>query len=114
MFSFLSDDGEPETMHNFMIKKLTIMALFSSVLTFVAWAALHLVPQKQSWHWIIYPGALLTMPGGFLATAAAAIFSPQGFHGIDDFSWLIVPTNLVFYFLLFFFLLQRRKSSRTA
>jgi hypothetical protein len=42
----------------------------------------------------------LELPGGMLATFLAAGFSPQGFHGIDDFAWVIVPFNLVFYFVL--------------
>jgi hypothetical protein len=97
-----------------MTAGLFASALLASVLTFVGWAALHLVPQKQTWHWVIYPGALLAMPGIFFSVAVAAIFSPQGFHGGDDYSWLVVPVNFMFYFIVFFLLFHRRKSSRTA
>lgn len=48
------------------------------------------------------------MPGVLLSVAVAATFSPQGFHGGDEFSWIVVPANLLFYFLLFFLLLRRR------
>jgi hypothetical protein len=94
--------------------RLSFIALLASALTFVGWAALNLVPQKQSWHWMIYPGGILAMPGVGLSVTVAMIFSPQGGHGADDFSWLVVPVNLVFYFMVFFFLLQRRKSPRAA
>ena len=89
-------------------------ALLASVLTFVGWAALHLVPQKQSWHWMIYTVGLLAMPGVLFSVVVAAVFSPQGFHGGDDFSWLVGPVNLVFYFIVFFFLYHRKQLSRTA
>jgi hypothetical protein len=101
-------------MHNRTIKELSFAALLASVLTFAGWAALHLVPQKQDWDWVIYPGGLLAMPGGFFSVIVAMIFSPQGGHGADDFSWLVAPVNLAFYFIVFFFLFRRRKSSRTA
>ena len=89
-------------------------ALLASVLTFVGWAALHLVPQKETRHWVIYPGGLLAMPGVLFSVAVAMIFSPQGGHGADDFSWLVVPVNSVFYFIVFFFLFHRRELPRTA
>ena len=101
-------------MQNYMIRKLSFMALLASVLTFVGWAALHLVPQRQSWHWMIYPGGLLAIPGVGFTVIVAMIFSAQGGHGADDFSWLVVPFNLVFYFIVFFFLFHRRKSAGTA
>jgi hypothetical protein len=97
-----------------MMAGLFASALLASVLTFIGWAALHLVPQKEAWHWVIYPGGLLAMPGVFFSVAVAVIFSPQGFHGGDDYSWLVVPVNSVFYFLVFFFLFHRRKLPRTA
>jgi len=97
-----------------MTARLFPSALLASVSTFAGWAALHLVPQKQSWHWVIYPVGLLAMPGVLFSVAVAAIFSPQGFHGGDDFSWLVVPVNSVFYFLVFFFFFHRRKLPRTA
>ena len=76
-------------------KGLLRPTFLAGVVTFVGWAAFHLLPQRDSWHWITYPGALLAMPGFFIATVVAAIFSPQGFHGGSDFSWLISPTNFV-------------------
>jgi len=39
-------------------------ALLASVLTFVGWAALHLVPQKETRHWVIYPGGAVGHAGG--------------------------------------------------
>jgi len=54
------------------------------------------------------------MPGVFFSVAVAMIFSPQGGHDADDFSWLVVPVNSVFYFIVFFFLFHRRELPRTA
>jgi H+/Cl- antiporter ClcA len=87
-----------------MLGSITVAA----TTTFFGWAALHLVPQKQDWHWVIYLAGLLAMPGVLFSVAVAAIFSPQGFHGGDDFTWIVVPVNLLFYFLLFFLLLRRK------
>ncbi len=91
-----------------MNKSLLGSISIAATTTFFGWAALHLVPQRQDWDWVIYPGALLAMPGALFCAAVAAILSPQGFHGSDDFAWIIVPTNLLFYFLLFFVLLRRK------
>lgn len=101
--------GHPP-MHNYTIKRLSFVALVTSFLTFAGWAALHLVPQKQDWHWVIYPGGLLAMPGVLFTVAMAIILSPQGGHGADNFSWLVAPVNSVFYFIVFFFLFQGKKS----
>ncbi|SRR6266581_2522770 len=101
-------------MYNDAIKKLSSAVLLASVLTFLGWAALHLVPQKRNWNWVAYSGGMLAMPGVFFSVAVAMIFSPQGGHGADDFSCLVVPFNLIFYFMLFFLLFHRRKSPPTA
>jgi hypothetical protein len=91
-----------------MKKRLFGSIIIACTATFFGWAALHLVPQKQEWRWVIYPGGLLAMPGVLFSVAVATIFSPQGFHGSDDFSWIVAPVNLLFYFLLFFLIFRRR------
>ena len=78
-----------------------------AVVTFFGWAALHLAPQTRSWQWATYPGGILAMPGALFCVILAAIFSPQGFHGGDDFSWTVIPANLFFYSTLFFLVLRR-------
>jgi|DewCreStandDraft_2_1066082.scaffolds.fasta_scaffold07867_5 hypothetical protein len=80
---------------------LLFSALLASMLTFFGWAALHLVPPKVSWLWLSLPGGLLSIPGKLLVAFGAALFSPHGFYGVEEFEWLVVPTNLVVYFLFF-------------
>jgi hypothetical protein len=52
---------------------------------------------------------MFALPGGLLAALVSMIFSPQGGHGLDQFTWLIFPLNLVIYFGIFNFLLTRRR-----
>ncbi len=89
-------------------KPLLGSIIIASTTTFIGWAALNLVPQEQNWRWVIYPGGLLAMPGVLFSVAIAALFSPQGFHGGDEFSWTVVPANLLFYSLLCLPLFRRR------
>jgi len=81
--------------------------LVTSGITFYAWAGPNLARQSENWDWVAYPGAFLSMPGVFVAVFLAAIFSPQGFHGADDFDWIIAPSNFVFYFVLSFLVFRR-------
>jgi hypothetical protein len=95
-------------------KTLLLGSIIAACLTtFAGWAALHLVPQAQAWHWLIYLVGLLYLPGVLFSVAVAAIFSPQGFHGGDSFSWLVVPVNLLLYSLFFFHLFRRRADGRS-
>jgi hypothetical protein len=80
-------------------------------ITVVGWAAVNLPRKNESWLWVAVPGMFLELPGGMLAAFLAAGFSPQGFHGIDDFAWVIVPFDLLFYFLAFFFFFRRRNQN---
>jgi hypothetical protein len=43
--------------------------------------------------------AFFGLPGVFVAVIAAMLFSPQGFHGGDQFVWVIFPANLIIYFV---------------
>jgi hypothetical protein len=56
---------------------------------------------------------MFALPGGLLAAWVSMAFSPQGAHGLDQFSWLIFPLNLVIYFGLFNFLLTRRRKRQS-
>jgi hypothetical protein len=46
--------------------------------------------------------AFFGLPGVFVAVIAAMLFSPQGFHGGDQFVWVIFPANLIIYFVFFY------------
>jgi hypothetical protein len=87
--------------------------LASSVVTFISWAGVNLASSSQSWQWIAYLGAILSLPGSYLAVFFAAIFSPQGFHGGDDFSWVVAPFDLLFYFALSFLLVRSMRRDRS-
>jgi hypothetical protein len=86
--------------------------LVAASLTFVSWAGLNLAPYRKNWFWVGYPGALFSIPGGLVATLLAGLFSPQGFHGIDDFAWVVPPINLVFYFVVSFLILRRMRRNK--
>jgi hypothetical protein len=52
--------------------------------------------------------AFFALPGGFFAVAVAAVFSPQGFHGGDQFLWIVLPANWIIYFGLTIFVRSLR------
>jgi hypothetical protein len=45
--------------------------------------------------------AFFAVPGGMVAAFVAAGFSIHGFHGIDEFLWVILPANMLIYFCAF-------------
>jgi hypothetical protein len=45
--------------------------------------------------------AFFAVPGGLVAAIAAGGFSIHGFHGVDEFSWVILPANMLIYFCAF-------------
>jgi hypothetical protein len=77
----------------------------------IGWLA---VPERQG----IFGDAILGvkvfevmfgLPGLMIAAWVSMAFSSQGAHGLDQFTWIIFPVNLVVYFGLFNFLLTRRR-----
>jgi hypothetical protein len=91
---------------------LAASALLAATVTFLDWAALHWVPQKERWHWFIYPSGILGAPGSIVAVILAALLSPQGFHGVSDYESLVSPVNFIFYFFVFLYLLRRLSKQR--
>lgn len=55
--------------------------------------------------------AFFALPGGFVAVIAAMLFSPQGFHGGDQFVWVVFPANLIIYFGLLTMLFSIRRKA---
>jgi len=51
---------------------------------------------------------LFALPGGLIAAFVAMVVSPQGGHGPDQVSWLVLPVNLVIYFVIVYFIVSRR------
>jgi hypothetical protein len=95
-------------------KKLSL--LFWPVVLAIAFSAIGwlAMPERQG----MFGDAILAvkvfevmfaLPGGLVAALVSMMFSPQGGHGLDQFTWLIFPLNLVIYFGLFNFLLTRRR-----
>jgi hypothetical protein len=80
----------------------------ASLVALVSWASLNAALKGENWHWLIVPGVVFAMPGCIFAEIVAAIFSPKGFHGIEDFVWVVAPANLMIYFVLFLWLFRRR------
>src|ERR1700675_591436 len=75
----------------------------STALSVCGWAVNHFNPHTAVLFWITLPLRLLAIPGFLLAVIMAAAFSPQGFHGGDDFVWLVLPGSWLTYFLLVLF-----------
>jgi hypothetical protein len=95
-------------------KKLSL--LFWPVVLAIAFSAIGwlAMPERQG----IFGNAILAvkvfevmfgLPGLMIAAWVSMAFSPQGAHGLDQFTWLVFPLNLVIYFGLFNFLLTRRR-----
>jgi hypothetical protein len=76
--------------------------LIATVLTVIGWSASHF-GQIQSGFGAICAliGAVLLFPGGLVAAGIAMIFSPQGAHGIGQYSWVMTPGSWLAYFLAF-------------
>ncbi len=77
-------------------------SFIATVLTVIGWTAFHF-RQLESGVGAICAivSVLLLFPGGLVAAGIAMIFSPQGGHGMDQYSWLMAPASWLAYFLVF-------------
>jgi hypothetical protein len=86
-------------------------ALIATVLTIAGWALYSFVPTQSAFGKLCgIIGGVLIFPGGFFAGFWAMVFSPQGFHGISDYAWLIGPMTWVIYFAIGAFSCRRNSS----
>jgi hypothetical protein len=90
--------------------KIGLAFLLATLLTGVGWGLIqwHL---SESYH-LRDLGYTLLGPGDVVAAIAAAVYSPQGVHGLGQFIFLSVPCTWVFYFLLMCWILFRLVGSR--
>lgn len=102
-------------MHARKTRALALSAGLATAISFIGWAsdASHHVPHIGSLPGFNALGGVLAMPGILVEVLVAATFSPQGFHGGEQFWWVSLPANWLLYFFLFLAILLRRTERRT-
>ena len=114
MKNMVESQGRHVQSEELSVARIFLKALAVSLaLTGYGWAAFHFGPRVNGFAWVIYPGLLLEMPGGFVGALLDLYFSPQGGHG-EEYMWVTSPVNLVFYFAVFFYLFRGRARRRVA
>jgi hypothetical protein len=69
-------------------------------MTVIGWTAFHFRQLQSGFGAIcVLVSALLLFPGGLIAAGIAMIFSPQGGHGMDQYSWIMAPASWLAHFL---------------
>jgi hypothetical protein len=82
------------------VRSLLLPFTIATVFSLIGWFGM---PDRTPTNLDAIPGvsilkAFFALPGIFFAVAVAAVFSPQGFHGGDQFLWIVLPANWIIYF----------------